>query len=394
MRLFSSENSLQQSNGNPESIDFVAKNDSRNALDGETEMRSPASPSFESLPGDNLPLFSTVQQTRGIARWIWIVALASIGLHAGLLLIPVGEEAKPPPPKPPENQVRITQLPNLNKRPTIKSSPKPAVKRSALNVRQTSSKINLPQIKTPIAPALQTSAKPQADSAQGDQTGDDSPWKDFPLYPDSTTGCFELPSCLQADADLSQVSAHFVGQLPAKKYEIKRVAQEAGRQVYQVTRSGLSQFLSIIENGKQTVYVLSDAPRTLADLEKAVEVPPEIYAIMVGLAVQQANASAFAQPNQFYAKADGKSLNAGGLVPRSGIRHISLVPGQAADTMMDEFLRSNLQNSDFEVTDIPKQYGGGKVYRATKGSQTLYLNLVPTKDSSGTLLVIWKTPPG
>ncbi|MBF2028520.1 MAG: hypothetical protein IGS48_17445 [Oscillatoriales cyanobacterium C42_A2020_001] len=388
MPLSSSEKSLQQLNGNPEPIDF-AGNNFHQSTDGEVETRSPASIPVESLSDGNVPpLFSVSRQGGGIARWIWVVAFASIGLHAGVLLIPMGEEAKPPPPKPPENQVRITQLPTLKKQPTIKRPPKPVVKRVS------ASKVSRPQIKTPTAPTVAAASKPPADPLKDEQPGEDSPWKDFPLYPGSTTGCFELPSCLQADADLSQVSAHFAGQLPAKKYEIKRVAQETGRQVYQVTRSGLSQFLSIIENGKKTVYVLSDAPRTLADLEKAVEVPPEIYAILVGLAVQQADASAFAQPNQFYAKADGKGLNAGELVPRSGIRNISLVSGQSADTMMDEFLRSNLQNSDFEVTDIPKQYGGGKVYRATKKSQTLYLNLVPTKDNSGTLLVIWKTPPG
>lgn len=386
MPLSSSEKPLQQSNGNPEPNNF-AGDDSHQLVEGNLQVRSPTPDPFDSLPDNSPPLFSAVQQPRGVVRWIWVVALTSIGLHAGILLIPLGEEAKPPPPKPPENQVRITQLPNLKKQPAIKPAPKPVVKRVSVP------KINRPQAKTPPASALQTPSK-QGSSSQAEQAGEDSPWKDFPLYPGSTTGCFELPSCLQADADLSQVSAHFAQQLPAKKYEAKRVVQEAGRQVYQVTRSGLSQFLSIIENGKKTVYVLSDAPRTLADLEKAVEVPPEIYAILVGLAVQQTDASAFAQPNQFYAKAAGKSLNAGGLVPRSGIRNISLVPGQAANTMMDEFLRSNLQNSDFEVTDVPQPYGGGKVYRAKKGSQTLYLNLVPTKDNSGTLLVIWKTPPG
>jgi hypothetical protein len=344
--------------------------------------------SLDALPEDDLsPLFPGPKQPGGTAKWFWLIFLASLGLHGIFLFLPMGEEAKPPPPKPPENQVRITQLPSLVKQPTIKRPPKPVIK------RPTTATVSRPRVNVPPPPSVPAQPKPPTTETKTEPTTGSDSWKDFPLYPGSAPGCFELPSCLQSSDGFSQVADHFATQLPAKKYTIKPAVKESGRIVYQVTRDGLTQFLSIIENGKNTVYVLSDAPRTIADLEKAVEVPPEIYAILVGLAVQQADATAFAQPNQFYTPGDSK-VGGAALVPKAGIRNVSLVPGQAAETMMDEFLRSNLQNNDFEVTDLPKTYGGGKLFRAQKGSKTLYLNLVPTKDNSGTLLVIWNTPPG
>lgn len=393
--MSSSEHRLHSPTGNPEtgsSANSLTATDSLSSapIGLGTEERSPI-PGLSDFPEEVPPLFPIAKSKGRTTQWIWLIALASLGLHAGVLLIPTGEGSKPTPPKPPEQQIRITQLPNLTKQPTIKPPAKPIVKRT---LPQT---VNRPQsvrsTPPPIPSAKPPSSKPLAASPAVNAANGENPWQDFPLYPGSQPGCFELPSCLQISDSLSQVAAYFAKELPGKKYEAKRMIQEPGREVYQVSRNGLTQFLSLIVNGNNTVYVLSDAPRSLSDLEKAVEVPPEIYAILVGLAVQQADPSYFAQPDQFYSKADGKGLNAGSLVPRSGIRNISLVTGQAADTMMDEFLRSNLQNSKFEVTDLPQPYSGGKVYQLQKQRLTLYLNLVPTKDNSGTLIVIWKTPP-
>ncbi len=387
--LSAPEKHLQPPHGNPESQDFgggaIASISTPDRLleDGATEGRSPSADILEEFPDGIQPLFPIPKSAGGASRWIWLVALVSAGLHGGLMLIPTGEESKPPPPKSSEQQIRITQLPNLTKQPTVKPTAKPVVKVTPASTPPT----------TPPLPVVQASAPPASTALPPEGTTGENPWKDFPLYPGSTPGCFGLSSCLEASVVLSQVSSHFASQLPIRKYEVKRTVQETGREVYQVSRNGLSQYLSIIENGKNTVYVLSDAPRTLEDLEKAVEVPPEILSILVSLAVQKADATYFAQPDQFYSKADAKSLSPGALVPRSGISNISLVTGQAADTMMDEFLRSNLQNNEFEVTDLPQKYGGGPVYKLQKASQTLYLNLIPTKDNSGTLLVFWKTPP-
>jgi hypothetical protein len=386
------EQRLESPHGSPESVDSggtaiaALSTSDRPIGTTDSEGRSRCAEISEDCPDAIPPLFPIPQSTGGAAKWFWLVTLASVGLHTGLMLIPTGEASKPLPPKASEQQVRITQLSNPAKQPTVKPSTPPVVKVTPAVVTRS------PVIALP--PVVQASPSPQSTPAPPDSAAADNPWKDFPLYPGSTPGCFGLPSCLAASVALSQVSAHFANQLPARKYDVKRTVQASGREVYQVARNGLSQYLSLIETGKNTVYVLADAPRTLEDLEKAVEVPPEILSILVSLAVQKADATDFSQPEQFYSKADGKSLSPGVLVPRSHIRNISLVTGQVANTMMDEFLRSNLQNNAFDVTDLPQEYGSGPVYQLQKANQILYLNLVPTQDNSGTLLVFWKTPPG
>lgn len=192
---------------------------------------------------------------------------------------------------------------------------------------------------------------------------------------------------------LNQVTDFFARELPAKKYDLKLTLKEAGREVYQISHSGQTQFLSVMTAEKGTVYVLSNAPRSLEDLKKAVEVPPEVSEILSNLDAKTAEPSLFAQPNLFYTRSTEKGLGAGAQVPRSGIRNISLVTDQVAEEMMNAFFQTNLQNSGYEVTDLQQQYGGGGIYQVKKPKVTLYLNLVPTKDKTGTLVVTWKEPP-
>lgn len=313
---------------------------------------------------------------------LWVGLLVSVGLHVGLILLPTGGEPPPPtPPKDPAKQVRITQLPKLVKTVNLpKKVVKPAVKPI---VRQRPT----PPVTPPPPPT-----KPPATQATQD-TASTSSWDDFPIYPGTALGCFGLASCLQTSDSLSQVADYYSKELPAKKYELKPTLKEADRQVFQVSRNGQSQFLSILQTEKGQVIVLSDAPRSLEDLKKAVEVPPEVATILSNLDAQNADQSNFAQPDLFYTRSNEKGLGAGALVPKSGIRNISLVQGFSYDTMMDEFFRSNLQLNDYEVVDSAQDFGGGKVYQIIKGNQTIYLNLVPTRDNAGTLVVVWKDAP-
>jgi hypothetical protein len=332
----------------------------------------------ESLP----PLFPTPKRS-GVSKWLWLGLLASLGLHTGLMLIPTGEGPKPPPPKQQEKQVRITQLPKLVKTVNVPKPIKPTVKPV---VRQTTT----PPIPKPIEPPK----PPQAISSPSQQnTPKSSAWDDFPIYPGAQPGCFGLASCLQTADSLSQIGDFYQKELPAKKYDFKPILKENGRQVFQVSRNGQTQILSVIQAEKGNVIVLSDAPRSLEDLKKAVEIPPEVAAILGNLDAQTADQSNFAQPELFYVKSTEKGPGAGTSVPKKEISNISLVPGYAFDTMMDEFFRNNLQVNDFEVTDLPQSYGGGKVYQIAKGGTKLYLNLVPAKGNSGTIVVTWKDVP-
>jgi hypothetical protein len=330
----------------------------------------------ESLP----PLFPTPRRS-GISKWLWLGLLASLGLHTGLMLIPTGEGPKPPPPKQQEKQVRITQLPKLVKTVNVPKQVKPMVNPV---VRQTTA----PPIPKPKEPPRPT---PQA--AQKQDIPSSSSWDDFPIYPGARPGCFGLASCLQTADSLSQIGDFYQKELPAKKYDLKPMLKEDGRQVFQISRNGQSQVLSVIQTEKGNVIVLSDAPRSLEDLKKAVEIPPEVAAILGNLDAQTAERSNFAQPELFYVKSTEKGPGAGTSVPKKEISNISLVPGYAFDTMMDEFFRNNLQVNDFEVTDLPQTFGGGKVYKISKGNIKLYLNLVPAKGNSDTIVVTWKDVP-
>lgn len=331
----------------------------------------------DSLP----PLFPTPKRTKA-SKWLWIGLFASLGLHFGLLLLPTGNEPTPTVSKEPDKQIRITQLPKLVKTINVpKKIAKPTVKPI---VRQRTA--------PPIAPPITPPKPPQAQS-QGASSSSSSAWDDFPIYPGAQPGCFNLASCLQTSDSLSQVADFYGKELPAKKYEFKPTLKEANRQVFQVSRNGQSQFLSILQTDKGQAIVLSDAPRSLEDLKKAVEVPPEVAAILSNLDAQNADQSNFAQPELFYTRSNEKGAAAGAVVTKPSIRNISLVPGSSYDTMMDEFFRSNLQLNDYEIVDSAREFGGGKVYQLVKGNQTIYLNLVPTRDKSGTLVVVWKDAP-
>jgi hypothetical protein len=154
--------------------------------------------------------------------------------------------------------------------------------------------------------------------------------------------------------------------------------------VYQVSRDGLTQFLSLIQvDGKGTLYVLSEAPRTLADLTQAIEVPAAIYDVLAGLAAEDATRANFAQPDPFFS----------GETPHDQIGVMKLVLDESPDTFFDSYFRTNLFNSGFTSSETPQQYGGGPLYTVTKDDLLLYVNLVPTQDGSGTIVVIWKSQP-
>jgi len=357
----------------------------------------------------------------------WLTGLISVGLHGALMLLPAGESEKPKPSPKPEaqKQVRITQLSPKSKKlpvvkpaapipipkpsiqappnravqrdrpapiitksspqPTPKPSPKPTPK-SSPTPSPTSSPTPSPTSSPTPLPTSSPTPLPTSSPTPGSDIPGTSAWEDFPVYPNAQTGCFELSSCFQANATLTEVSAYFAKEFPLKKYQSTVNAKEATREVYQVSRNGKVQFLSLFATEKGTVYVLSDAPRQLEDLKKAVSVPQVVYDIMSGLDPKAGDPSFFAQPNLFYTAATPPAQ-------RPEIANISLVENVLADEIMETYLRRNLQNNEFDVADYPKQYGGGVIYEIKKGKTILYLNIIPTQDGKSTLVIIWKTPP-
>ncbi|HEY9823868.1 MAG TPA: hypothetical protein V6D19_00350, partial [Stenomitos sp.] len=156
---------------------------------------------------------------------------------------------------------------------------------------------------------------------------------------------------------------------------------EGGRRVYRVSKGRVSQFLSILTADKVgTVYVLADQARVLGDLSQAVEVPPEIGDIFNSISATETDSSATSQPNLFSSKS-------------SNIITMMLLTDATPDTVFDSYFRTNLSSQGFEISEGAQLYGGGPVYSIKREKFTGYLNLVPSNDGKGTVMILWKVPP-
>jgi hypothetical protein len=340
-----------------------------------------------SVPGaiaDETDWLHSVQKPSGLAKILFGLALlVSLGLHGVLLLLPTGSENKATTQKPEEKSIRITQLPMQIKAPVVKQLPKaPALRKPTVVTKPLRSNTTVPALRQP-KPQAAPPPSPRTASANTTASGA-NPWQDFPQYPGAETGCHNLQSCLQTADGLDKVTAFFEKELDAKKYASKLTITEANRKVYQVARNGITQFLSVIEEaGKGTIYVLAEAPRSLSELAKAVEVPAEIYSVLQNLDAGDAIRSNFTQPDLFYS----------GDSPRSDIGIMKLVPNANASTFFDEYFNTNLRNNEFDFSETGQTYGNGPIYAIKKGKLSLYLNMVPTQDGTGTIVVVWKQLP-
>lgn len=318
------------------------------------------------------------------ARSLGLLFLASLGLHGLLLVFPLAEKKAPETPPPVEKSTRITQLSGpVPKGAKVTSQVQPVAKPAAPRVVNRIAAVPPLRSTQPPPPAVAPSpATAAATAAPGAMAG--NPWEDFPQYPQAQPGCYNLSSCMQTGKPLAEVGAFFSNALPARKYAAKLALDEPNRKVYQVSRDGLSQFLSLLyAPGKGTVYVVSDAPRSLADLAQAIEVPAAVASVLSNLAGQEASPALFAQPQAFFKGSDR----------RPEVGDIQLVMGEQANTFFDVYFRNNLVNNGFKSSETPQSYGGGLVYKVTKDDLTLYINLVPTVDGTGTLVVVFKQLP-
>ncbi|MFH7244721.1 MAG: hypothetical protein ACHWZW_17945 [Spirulina sp.] len=68
------------------------------------------------------------------------------------------------------------------------------------------------------------------------------------------------------------------------------------------------------------------------------------------------------------------------------------IDGRTPEQIYLSVLNSQLQNSSFQTIQ-KNNYGGGSVYEVTQGETTWYLNLVPTANGNGTIIVVWKQDP-
>ncbi len=329
--------------------------------------------------------------------------LISLGLHGLLLFLPIGSDENPVLAKKQE-AVKITQLSTSpSSKPAAKSAAKPSAKKAQQPTQRATS---LDRPRSVVTPGPQTAETSQSNpasnqaasgseaSAEGEGAGAGNPFADFPHYPGAKTGCFGKDSCRQTTDELKLVAAYFEKQLPAKKYDIQPGANEASKKVYQVSKGGLTQYLNLFaEQG--TVYVLAPDPLNLEDIKQAVEIPDELYVVLSEIKGKPASDTDFDDPGYFYDKLSSQDETGSALIGRfkSEIEGSpQLVSGKTPDQVFSN-LAPKLEVNGLKASPA-KPYGGGDLYELQKGTATAgYLNLVPDRDRTGTLVIIWTSSP-
>lgn len=331
--------------------------------------------------------------------------LASIGIHTVVLLMPLPQPpVKVVAPKP--KTVKVSALPTIKmpkrviKRPVIRK-PVAAIPPKGLVVPSLVKKTATP---SPGEKAPRD-APPQKPVLNSDKPGSESsdPMSDFPNYPNAISGCLGLPSCFDTQKPLDEVTQFFEKQLPLKKFSIKPTISEASRKVYQIEKQGTSQFLNVLLDGSSTVYVLAPNALTLADLKNAVQVPEDFTKSILGqLPTASGGNEASVTPDQlttptaFFTELGGTDAQGFETNPTANpeIDSLKLVSGQTPDQLFSSYFSSSLGQLDYKATPITAGYGGGLLYEIKKGTdKPFYLNLVPTKSGTGTVVAVWLSNP-
>lgn len=200
-------------------------------------------------------------------------------------------------------------------------------------------------------------------------------------------GCFGLGTCRQITGVPFRGTGNTLQQqLAAQGYTVKQRSdlEETGREVYEIAKDGKTRYLNILSSDlNTTVYIVTPEPIQLADLQGSDAIRAELVDILDTLAAgNTADVSQFFQPEAFFSSTTPKPETGG---------QLRLVP----NTLPEQFypvLNSALQAGQFVLTDAGG-YGGGRLYEVTRGAYTGYLNLVPTQDGSGTIVVLWSQLP-
>ncbi|MBD2079945.1 hypothetical protein [Leptolyngbya sp. FACHB-17] len=354
-----------------------------------------------------LSIPSLSQLPAAVRSFIRPMLFAALGLHAIVLFMPF-PKASEKPPEDKEAPVKITQLPttkaNATKTPKIAiSKPSrpalPKINRPNTNpiIQKSANELPQPQA-TAEAPQTETRASTKADTATA---------ADFPHYNPSTPNCFGLglgENCRVATANLSTVAAFYLSAPKAKGFTLTPDEESADKKTYTVTTPDKKTlFLHLFKDEPTTVVLLSDSKvADLATLKGSVNIPEDYYNLITELAPQvdrsdnpetNARPEHFANPQLFFKVLNEADLQSGAIPEtRSGIDGSpTLILGQAPEVFYNTISTAGLAGT-FQVT--PKgQYGGGKLYELQKDNITFYMNLVPTKDQSGTIVITWLKNP-
>lgn len=344
----------------------------------------------------------------------WLVRPAlflSLGLHLLLLLLPLLPDRpsqqsqaepeatavaltpapiEPPEPSPSAEASSVpaavsTPLPP----PALNLAPSPAVQAQPI----------VPSLSRPAAPApIVSSPSPSSVSSPAPATPTPpqnqpqnrivAPFANFPHLANAQPGCFNQTTgdCRQVSGNFRQVSQSLRDQLSNQGYEVKQRddLEETGRQVYEVSQENTTRYLSVISSDLAgTAYILADEPVTQADIEQIGTVQTALQTLLGHLSGGNTATSAqFAYPEFFFTANQPRPEITGPAYRVSGTE-----PTQLADR-----LTTTLQTNGFQSSQIG-EYGGGPVYEVGQKAFLGYVNLVPTQDGTGTIVVLWQSIP-
>jgi hypothetical protein len=340
------------------------------------------------------------------------LVLVSVGLHAALLLTPIPSppaKSKPEQPK----TVKVTVLPPIksskrlvkNKfadKSLFKPHSSPVVQKGLVIQRPT--KKNLTQVPNQKAPKPQTAPSSAVKPAPADEPSADpnNPFSDFPHFPGALPGCMGVQSCYETGKPIDVAVQHFQQQLPLKKYSVTSAVNDADRKVFQVSKGGAQQFLSILSEGKTAMYVLAEKPLMIADLQQTVQIPSDFSENILAQLPAGADGEStdilpdlFASPTNFFPTAAEKVNDDSVMLPKQNdeIDSMKLVRGKMPPQLLSEFFTPNLNQAGYQLKAVGAS-GGGQLYELKKGTfKPFYLNLVPAQGGKGTIVVVWRSKP-
>lgn len=118
----------------------------------------------------------------------------------------------------------------------------------------------------------------------------------------------------------------------------------------------------------------------LGELTASSEMPPD--------EASKLSPDLFAEPRLFFDQLGSSSEPK----PKSGILKMVRIDGKKPDQVQVQVLNSQRSGKNFQVSELGN-YGEGKVYKVQQESKVWYFNLILTKGSSGTVVVVWKRDP-
>lgn len=336
----------------------------------------------------------------------------SIGIHGLLLLLPMPKpEAEVTKKLVAQDKVKITELPSSSSprvskiatQPTVKPSPvikkkvavSTAIKQSPKVVASTKTAKPTPQV---------IDSKPVETSSLPNPNNLNNPFNDFPKYINSqpgSLGLFAAPldrSSQQTKDSLTAVTEYFERELKAREYKINFAKNEASTKVIEVTKGNTTKFLNLITHNSGTVIVLASEILNSENIGNVAKISPQeeaFISILDGTNLENVEDPELylADPSLFYSKFGADKDGFYEVEQKSNtVGTIRLIPDRIPEQVFDTVFAQALKSSGFEVNP-QGEYGGGIVYEVKQESFVTYLNLVPTSDRQGTIIVAWSSMP-